>query len=152
MDSKIQFRDASPPPSAWAPSFDGERWLLEPSQQLYWFAEADDCSDDPGRAEGRSASTGRSLETAAYLARNRKFRSSNLAKGATDSTGKLGAVGFCFGGGESAGRPDGLGSDGRSAYGAQPAPANALKIKAPITELLLSRATVAETGAPRGRR
>ena len=43
---EIQFRDASPPPSAWAPSFDGEWWLLEPSQQLYWSAEADDCSDD----------------------------------------------------------------------------------------------------------
>jgi hypothetical protein len=43
MDSKIQFRDASPPPSAWVPSFNGEWWLLEPSQQLYWFAEADDC-------------------------------------------------------------------------------------------------------------
>jgi tetratricopeptide (TPR) repeat protein len=30
----------------WAPSFGGEWWLIEPSQQLYWFAEADDCSDD----------------------------------------------------------------------------------------------------------
>ena len=43
---KFSFRDASAPPPAWAPSFDGEWWLLEPSQQLYWFAEADDWSDD----------------------------------------------------------------------------------------------------------
>jgi hypothetical protein len=35
MDSNFQFRDAWPPSSAWAPSFDGERWLLEPLQQLY---------------------------------------------------------------------------------------------------------------------
>src|SRR5438552_740524 len=33
--SIFQFRDAWPPSSAWAPSFDGEWWLLEPSQQLY---------------------------------------------------------------------------------------------------------------------
>jgi len=46
MDLKIQFRDDSPPPSAWAPSFESEWWLLEPSQQLYWFVEADDCSED----------------------------------------------------------------------------------------------------------
>src|SRR5262249_505802 len=39
----------SPPPSAWAPSFDGEWWLLEPSQQLYWFAEADDARMIPPR-------------------------------------------------------------------------------------------------------
>jgi hypothetical protein len=46
MDSKIQFRDASPQLSVWVLSFDGEWWLLEPSQQLCWFAEADDYSDD----------------------------------------------------------------------------------------------------------
>ena len=46
MESKIQLRHASPPPSAWAPPFDGECWLPEPSQQLYWFGETDDCSDD----------------------------------------------------------------------------------------------------------
>jgi hypothetical protein len=49
MDSKIQFRDASPPSSTWAPSFEGEWWLLEPSQQLYWFAEADDSRMIPPR-------------------------------------------------------------------------------------------------------
>jgi hypothetical protein len=69
MDSKIQFRDASPRPSAWAPSFDGEWWLLEPSQQLYWFAEADDCSDDTAGPTVDRPQLGRSLETGAYLAR-----------------------------------------------------------------------------------
>src|SRR5204862_5242103 len=73
MDSKIQFRDASPPSSAWAPSFDGEWWLLEPSQELFWFAEADDCSDDTAAPRVDRPQLGRSLETAAYLARNRKM-------------------------------------------------------------------------------
>jgi hypothetical protein len=78
MDSKIQFRNASPPPSEWAPSFDAEWWLLEPSQQLYWFAEADDCSDDTATPRVDRPQFGRSLETAAYLARNRKFESTPL--------------------------------------------------------------------------
>jgi hypothetical protein len=78
MDSKIQFRNASPPPSEWAPSFDAEWWLLEPSQQLYWFAEADDCSDDTAAPRVDRPQFGRSLETAAYLARNRKFESTPL--------------------------------------------------------------------------
>ena len=47
MDSKFQFRDASPPPTAWAPSFRAGEWrLLEPPKQLYRFAEADDRSGD----------------------------------------------------------------------------------------------------------
>ena len=47
MDSKVQFRDASPPPTAWAPSFRAGEWrLLEPPKQLYRFAEADDRSGD----------------------------------------------------------------------------------------------------------
>jgi hypothetical protein len=62
MDSKIQFRDASPSPSAWARSFGGEWWLLEPSQQLYWFAEADDCSDDTAAPTVNRPQLGRSLE------------------------------------------------------------------------------------------
>ena len=70
MDSKIHFHDASPPPSAWAPSFDGEWWLLEPSQQLYWFAEADDCSDDTAAPTIDPPQLGRSLDIAAHLARN----------------------------------------------------------------------------------
>jgi hypothetical protein len=46
MDSNCQFRDASQPPTAWAPSCNGDDSLLETPQQLYRFAEADDCSDD----------------------------------------------------------------------------------------------------------
>jgi hypothetical protein len=80
MDSKIQFRDASPPPSAWAPSFDGEWWLLEPSQQLYWFAEADDYSDDTAAPTFDRPQLGRSPETAAYVARNTKFESTLLQR------------------------------------------------------------------------
>ena len=34
MDSNFQFRDASPPPRAWAPSFGSERWPLKPPQGL----------------------------------------------------------------------------------------------------------------------
>jgi carboxymethylenebutenolidase len=52
-----------------------------------------------------------------------------------DSTGKLGAVGFCFGGGVVNQLAVRMGSDltaGVPFYGAQPAPADALKIKAPI--------------------
>src|SRR3954466_15995225 len=42
--SIFQFRDASPPPTAWPSSFGDERRLLDPPQQLYRFAEADNCS------------------------------------------------------------------------------------------------------------
>jgi hypothetical protein len=74
MGSKIQFRDASPRDQR-GPSFDGEEWLLEPSQQLYWFAKADDCSDDTAAPTVDRPQLGESLETAAYLARNSKFES-----------------------------------------------------------------------------
>jgi hypothetical protein len=57
----------------------GEWWLLETSQQLYWFAEADDCSDDTAAPRVDRPQLGRSLETAAYLARNRKFESTPLS-------------------------------------------------------------------------
>ena len=53
----------------------------------------------------------------------------------SDSTGKLGAVGFCFGGGVVNQLAVRMGSDltaGVPFYGAQPAPADALNIKAPI--------------------
>jgi carboxymethylenebutenolidase len=53
----------------------------------------------------------------------------------SDSTGKLGAVGFCFGGGVVNQLAVRMGSDltaGVPFYGAQPTPADALKIKAPI--------------------
>src|SRR5256885_430637 len=56
MDSNFQFRDTSPPPTAWAPSFGGVWRLFKPPQRLYRFAEADDCSDDT-RADGQSAPT-----------------------------------------------------------------------------------------------
>jgi carboxymethylenebutenolidase len=52
-----------------------------------------------------------------------------------DSTGKLGAVGFCFGGGVVNQLAVRMGSDlaaGVLFYGAQPSAADALKIKAPI--------------------
>jgi carboxymethylenebutenolidase len=52
-----------------------------------------------------------------------------------DSTDKLGTVGFCFGGGVVNQLAVRMGSDltaGVPFYGAQPAPADALKIKAPI--------------------
>jgi hypothetical protein len=62
------------------PSFDGEWWLLEPSQQLYWFAEADDCSDDTAAPTVDRPQLGRSFETAAYLGRNRKFESIPLQR------------------------------------------------------------------------
>jgi hypothetical protein len=66
---------ARPQLSAWAPSFDGEWWLLEPSQHLYWFAEADDYPDDTAAPRVDRPQLGRSLEAATYLARNRKFES-----------------------------------------------------------------------------
>jgi hypothetical protein len=54
MDSNCQFRDASQPPTAWAP----------------FAVEADDCSDDTAAPTFDRPQLGRSLETAAYLARN----------------------------------------------------------------------------------
>ena len=56
-------------------------------------------------------------------------------KARPDSTGKLGAVGFCFGGGVVNQLAVRMGSDlnaGVPFYGAQPNPADAAKIKAPI--------------------
>jgi len=47
MDSKFQFRDASPPPTAWGAFISAGEWrLLEPQKQLYRFTEADDRSGD----------------------------------------------------------------------------------------------------------
>jgi hypothetical protein len=45
---------------------------------LYRFAEADDCSDDTAAPTVDRLQLGRSLETAAYLARNWKFESISL--------------------------------------------------------------------------
>jgi hypothetical protein len=59
MDSNFQFRDASQPPTAWAPSFDGDTRLLETVDR---------------------SQLGRSLETADYLARNWKFESIPLQR------------------------------------------------------------------------
>ena len=71
MDSKFQFRDASPPPTAWAPSFRAGEWrLLEPPKQLYRFAEADDRSGGSAAPTVDRPQPDRSLKTAAYLARN----------------------------------------------------------------------------------
>jgi carboxymethylenebutenolidase len=56
-------------------------------------------------------------------------------KARPDSTGKLGAVGFCFGGGVVNQLAVRMGSDlnaGVPFYGAQPSAADAAKIKAPI--------------------
>jgi carboxymethylenebutenolidase len=56
-------------------------------------------------------------------------------KARPDGTGKLGAVGFCFGGGVVNQLAVRMGSDlsaGVPFYGAQPSPADAVKIKAPI--------------------
>jgi hypothetical protein len=70
MDSNVQFRDVSLQPTASARSFGREWRLLKPPQQLYRFAEADDCSDDTPHRRVDRPQLGRSLETAAYLARN----------------------------------------------------------------------------------
>jgi carboxymethylenebutenolidase len=59
----------------------------------------------------------------------------NWLKSRPDSTGKLGAVGFCFGGGIVNRLAVQMGSDlaaGVPFYGTQPSPADAAKIKAPI--------------------
>jgi hypothetical protein len=74
-DSNCQFRDASQPPTAWAPSSGGGRSLFETPQQLYRFDEVDDRSDDTAGPTIDRRPLGRSLETAPYLARNWKFES-----------------------------------------------------------------------------
>jgi hypothetical protein len=73
MDSKIQFRDASPHRHQRGHLHSTVSGGFEPSQQLYWFAEADDCSDDTAAPTVDRPQLGRSLEIAAYLARNRKM-------------------------------------------------------------------------------
>jgi len=63
------------------------------------------------------------------------FAAANWLKARPDSTGKLGAVGFCFGGGVVNQLAVRMGADlsaGVPFYGAQPSPADAAKIKAPI--------------------
>jgi hypothetical protein len=70
MDSKFQFRDASPPPTAW-PSFrrvSGSS--LSRRNCWYRFAEADDRSGDSAAPTVGRPQPDRSLEIAAYLARN----------------------------------------------------------------------------------
>jgi hypothetical protein len=56
------------------------RCLLETPQQLYRFAEADDYADDTVAPTVDQPQLGRSLETAAYLARNWKFESIPLQR------------------------------------------------------------------------
>jgi carboxymethylenebutenolidase len=63
------------------------------------------------------------------------FAAANWLRTQPESTGKLGAVGFCFGGGVVNQLAVRMGSDlsaGMPFYGAQPSPADAAKIKAPI--------------------
>ena len=63
------------------------------------------------------------------------FASARWVKARPDSTGRLGAIGFCFGGGIVNQLAVGLGSDLAAAvpfYGAQPSAADTAKIKAPI--------------------
>jgi hypothetical protein len=69
MDSNFQSGDASPPPTAWGPSF---RRVSGGSlcRQLYRFAEADDRSGGSAAPTVDRPQPDRSLETVAYLARN----------------------------------------------------------------------------------
>jgi carboxymethylenebutenolidase len=63
------------------------------------------------------------------------FAAANWLRARPDSTGKLGAVGFCFGGGVVNQLAVRMGPDlaaGVPFYGAQPKPEDAVKIKAPI--------------------
>jgi len=49
----------------------GDEWRpFDPPQQLYRFAEADDCSDDTAAPTVDRIQIGRTTETARYLARN----------------------------------------------------------------------------------
>src|SRR5262249_14228431 len=61
-----------PPPTAWAP---------EPPKLLYRFAEADDRLGGSAPLTVGRPQPDRSLETAAYLARNRNFESISLHRG-----------------------------------------------------------------------
>jgi carboxymethylenebutenolidase len=64
------------------------------------------------------------------------FAAANWVKNRPDSTGKLGAIGFCFGGGVVNQLAVRMGADlsaGVPFYGAQPAAADVAKIKAPIS-------------------
>ena len=64
------------------------------------------------------------------------FAAANWVKNRPDSTGKLGAVGFCFGGGVVNQLAVRMGADlsaGVPFYGAQPSAADAAKIKTPIS-------------------
>ena len=58
-------------------------------KKLYWFAEADDCSDDTAAPMVDRPQLGRSFETAAYFARNRKFASIPLPRLSADQSEKL---------------------------------------------------------------
>ena len=63
------------------------------------------------------------------------FAAANWLRARPDGTGKLGAVGFCFGGGVVNQLAVRMGADlaaGVPFYGSQPSPADAAKIKAPI--------------------
>ena len=74
MDSKFQFRDASPAPKALAPSFGGEWRRRQPPQELDRFAEADDCSDDTAAPRIARPQLRRSPEPQLF-ARNWNFES-----------------------------------------------------------------------------
>src|SRR5262249_59003734 len=65
VDSKIQFRDASPPAKQRGHLYFGGEWrLLGPPKQLYRFAEADDRSDDSAAPTVDRPQPDPSLETA----------------------------------------------------------------------------------------
>ena len=65
VDSKIQFRDASPPAKQRGHIYFGGEWrLFGPPKQLYRFAEADDHSDDSAAPTVDRPQPDRSLETA----------------------------------------------------------------------------------------
>ena len=73
--------------------------------------------------------------------------SANWLKSRPDGTGKLGAVGFCFGGGVVNQLAVRMGSDlsaGVPFYGTEPSAADAAKIKAPIMPSTASDARITE--------
>jgi len=71
MDSKFQFRDASRHRQQRGRLHFGGEWCsLSPPKQLYRFAEADDRSDNSSAPTFDRPQPDRSVETAAYLARN----------------------------------------------------------------------------------